>query len=516
MKYLLSVIICCMAFAKPGCTAEDTSNPPNILFIYSDDQSYRTVGCYPDSYDFVRTPHIDQLARQGMRFDAAYIGTWCMPSRAAMLTGHHQYGIQSMRMEGEYPGSKYDPQQCPFWPSVFRQNGYVTAQIGKWHTGTDNGFGRDWDHQKVWNRPAFPANAGNYYDNQLIQIDGEEGKLVTGYSTDNYTDWAIDFIDGGHRDPDKPWYLWVCYGAVHGPFTPADRHQQDYPNVQIPIPEDIYPPRAGKPNWMQKIDQWEKGEDGQPVMAGNGFQARTVDTKGIHGNALNDWVRQYHQGVSAIDEGVGRIMEALDASGQRENTLVVFTSDQGFGWGQHGFRMKLAPYDATIRSPMIVSMPGRIPKRSVCKTPVAGVDIAPTFFSFAGINLPWKMHGHDISPLLNNPKTKWEHPVLQTLTGRSYGKDTDTIPSDPEIRDLNGVPWWVSLREGNYKYIRTLVVNEPEELYDLKHDPDELHNLAFDKNYRSLTRRLRAATIDELRRTDAKMVEHLPAVGTGY
>ncbi|MBT3891565.1 MAG: DUF4976 domain-containing protein [Planctomycetaceae bacterium] len=105
---------------------------------------------------------------------------------------------------------------------------------------------------------------------------------------------------------------------------------------------------------------------------------------------------------------------------------------------------------------------------------------------------------------------------MQTLTGRSYGKDTDTIPSDPEIRDLNGVPWWVSLREGNYKYIRTLVVNEPEELYDLKHDPDELHNLAFDKKYRSLTRRLRAATIDELRRTDAKMVEHLPAVGTGY
>jgi hypothetical protein len=126
------------------------------------------------------------------------------------------------------------------------------------------------------------------------------------------------------------------------------------------------------------------------------------------------------------------------------------------------------------------------------------------------------MHGHDISPLLKNPKTKWDHPVLQTLTGRSYGKDTDIIPSDPEIRDLNGVPWWVSLREGNYKYIRTLVVNEPEELYDLKRDPDELHNLVFDEKYHPLTLRLRAATIAELRRTDAKMVEHLPAVGTGY
>ena len=516
MKYILFVIWFCMVMSRVGYAADDAPKPPNILFIYTDDQSYRTVGCYPDSYDFVRTPNIDQLASQGMRFDAAYIGTWCMPSRAAMLTGHHQYGVQSMRMEGEYPGSEYDPQQCPFWPSVFRKNGYVTAQIGKWHTGTDNGFGRDWDHQIVWNRPAFPANAGNYYGNQLLQIDGTRAKPVAGYSTDNYTNWAIDFIEGDNRDADKPWYLWVCYGAVHGPFTPADRHQQDYPNVRIPIPQDIYPPRPGKPDWMQKIDQWEKGADGQPVMAGNGFQARTVDTKGIHGNALNDWVRQYHQGVIAIDEGVGRIMEALDASGQRENTLVVFTSDQGFGWGQHGFRMKLAPYDATIRSPMIVSMPGRVPKKSICKTPVAGVDFAPTFFSFAGIDLPWKMHGHDISPLLENPKAKWGHPVLQTLTGRSYGKDTDTIPTDPEIRDLNGVPWWVSLREGNYKYIRTLVVNEPEELYDLKRDPDELHNLAFDKKYRSLTLRLRAATIAELRRTDAKMVDHLPAVGTGY
>ena len=114
MKYLLFIIYGSVIIAKLGNAADEAPKPPNILFIYSDDQSYRTVGCYPDSYDFVRTPNIDQLARQGMRFDAAYIGTWCMPSRAAMLTGHHQYGIQSMRMEGEYPGSKYDPRQCPF------------------------------------------------------------------------------------------------------------------------------------------------------------------------------------------------------------------------------------------------------------------------------------------------------------------------------------------------------------------------------------------------------------------
>ncbi|MBT6274907.1 MAG: sulfatase-like hydrolase/transferase [Chromatiales bacterium] len=103
---------------------------PTILFIYTDDQSHRTVSCYPEAFDWVKTPHIDSLAKQGVRFSHAYIGAWCMPSRASMLTGHHQHGIESMRMEGTYPGSAYDPDKCPFWPKVFRENGYTTAQIG--------------------------------------------------------------------------------------------------------------------------------------------------------------------------------------------------------------------------------------------------------------------------------------------------------------------------------------------------------------------------------------------------
>ena len=104
---------------------------PNVLFVFTDDQSYRTVSCYPEAYSWVSTPNIDALAAKGVRFTHAYIGTWCMPSRANMLTGHHQFGVESMRMEGEYPASEYDPDKCPFWPKVFRENGYVTAQIGK-------------------------------------------------------------------------------------------------------------------------------------------------------------------------------------------------------------------------------------------------------------------------------------------------------------------------------------------------------------------------------------------------
>ena len=489
---------------------------PNILFIYTDDQSYRTVSCYPGSYDFASTPNIDALARRGIRFDSAYIGTWCMPSRASLLTGHLQHGVYSMRMEGKYPGSEYDPEQCPFWPSVFRANGYQTAQIGKWHTGTDNGYGRDWDYQLVWNRPRYPENAGAYYENQLIEKNGAKGVLTEGYSTDNYTNWAIDYINGNNRSPDKPWYLWLCYGAVHGPFTPADRHLQDLPEVNIPVPKDIFPPRSGKPDWMQKIEHWIPDENGTPVMKGNGFTAQTVDTKGIHGNTLNDWVRQYHQGVMAIDEGVGRIMEALRQSGQLENTLVVFTADQGIGWGQHGFRVKLAPYDATIRSPLIVSMPSRLPENKVCRTPVSGVDLVPTFFEFAELDLPWAMHGRNLLPLLEKPQGKTNKTALTVMTGKKYGADTHTIPTERDDLYINNVPWWVSLRDGKFKYIRTLVQGETEELYDLQRDPEELVNLAHNSRFKSKVLELRQATIDELHRVDAKFVDQLPSVGTGY
>ena len=486
---------------------------PNILLIYTDDQSHRTVSCYPEAYDWVKTPHIDQLAKDGIRFTHAYVGTWCMPSRAALLTGHHPYGVQSMRMEGEYPGSTYDPKQCPFWPSVFRQNGYSTAQIGKWHTGTDTGFGRDWDYQVVWNRPRHIKNSGAYFYDQLLETNGGKAVKTAGYSTDNYTNMAADFIRGENRDKQKPWYLWLCYGAVHGPFTPAERHMDTYPNAKIPIPSDIYPPRPGKPAYMQKIQYWVKDANGEPEMKGGAFGGKTVEgAKGIHGNRLQDWVRQYHQGVKGIDDGVGKLIATLKETGQLENTLVVFTSDQGFGWGQHGFCRKIAPYDATLRSPMVISMPGTIPTGETCRRPVGGVDLVPTFFKYAGLKLPWKMHGHDLSPLLKDPSAERDEPVLLTFTGRNYGSDTDQVPPDSASLDPGGVPWWVFLVKGRYKYIRSLVEGEMEELYDLRKDPEELTNLALDDSHKRRLKRFRKALVDELQRTDAGMVKTLPAV----
>jgi arylsulfatase A-like enzyme len=456
---------------------------------------------------------MDRLAARGVRFTHAYVGTWCMPSRATMLTGRHQYGVQTMRMVPPYPGSTYDPEQCRFWPAIFRQEGYQTAHIGKWHTGTDAGFGRDWDYQIVWNRPRHPDNAPNYYHDQLLSINGGEPKIVKGYSTDNYTRWAVEYIQGEHRDASKPWYLWLCYGGVHAPYTPAERHLEDYQEASVTTPADIYPPRVGKPSYMQKVASWEKGPKGEPVLSRKAMGSEVGDDpQRDQGRSLSSWSRQYHQAVRALDEGIGQVLSALETSGQLANTLVVLTADQGYAWGQHGFRAKLAPYDANLRSPFIISMPGTLPEGKVCRTPVGGADIAPTFFSFAGLKLPWEMHGHDLTPLLKNPEAEWPHTTLLPFTADKFGADCDVVPAPPANRHKTGIPWYLMLAQGRHKYIRTLEANEPEELYDLQADPDELNNLASEPQHADTVKKLRDAAIAELRRTGAKMVDSLPAV----
>jgi arylsulfatase A-like enzyme len=383
-------------------------------------------------------PTIDKLASEGVGFEYAYTGTWCMPSRASLLTGRHQFGIASMLMEGDYPGSTYDSAQTPFWPEVFRQNGYYTAHVGKWHTGTDTdtGHGRDWDFQIVWNRPAHPENHQHYYHDQPITYQGGETKMLRRYSTDQYTDWAVNVINGEDRPDDKPWFLWLCYGAVHSPFTPAPRDLDEYAGVDFDTPADIFGPRAGKLDWAQKVNHWTPGDNGTPL-----YEGRT----------LNSCVRQYHQGMIALDKGIGRVLTALEESGQRDNTLIIFISDQKLAWGQHGFRdTKIAAYDSNIRSPMIIAKAGDIPEGKVVDTAVAGIDIVPIIFSYAGIDLPWEMHGNDLKPLLENPDREWNYPARLTAIGQKFESDTDVIPTGEGA--MHGqVPWYVILRDGRFK-----------------------------------------------------------------
>ncbi|OYV95804.1 MAG: hypothetical protein B7Z73_01840 [Planctomycetia bacterium 21-64-5] len=466
MKYILDASIalaCCLivfgvlVFQAFHASAAET-RPSNILFIYTDDHSYRTMSCYEGAEPWVRTPNTDRLAARGVRFTHAYIGTWCMPSRATMLTGLHQYGVRTMRMVDPYPNTTYDPERCRFWPAEFRRHGYQTAHIGKWHTGTDAGFGRDWDYQIVWNRPRHPENAPNYYYDQILSIDGGAPKVVPGYSTDNYTRWAVEYIRGGHRDADKPWYLWLCYGGVHSPYTPAERHLADYPGASVPTPADIYPPRAGKPDYVQQVNVWKPGQNGEPVLRAASLGNEVGDKgDGAVARTLSGWVRQYNQAVRALDEGIGQVLAALEESGQLANTLVVLTSDQGYAWGQHD---------------------------------------------------------HDLSPLLKQPDAQWPHTTMLPFTADKYGADCDRVPDAPRSRFGKGsnVPWYVLVVRDRYKYIRTLESGEQEELYDLQSDPEELTNLALDTRHAATLRTFRALAVSELKRTGAKMADQLPPV----
>lgn len=486
-----------------------SADRPNILFIYTDDQSYKTLSCYPEAPTWINTPHIDSLARSGVRFERAYLGAWCMPSRASMLTGRLQHGVESMRMEGTYPASTYDPKLCRFWPSVFRANGYHTAQIGKWHTGVDTGNGRDWDHQLVWNRPGHPDNAGNYFKQQIVTFNGED-RVVDGYSTDNYTDWAIDYIKGEHRDETKPWYLWLCYGAVHGPTTPADRHQGNLKGHEADVPADIFGPWPDKPAYLAETSSWVRGQDGKPYRKRKNVAASNFDTN-TAGQSYDSWIQQVNECAMAIDEGVGRLLDALRESGQLENTLIVYTADQGYGLGEHGFNMKVGPYDSTIASPLIITHVGKVPKNKVCRHPVNSPDLVQLFSDTARIPIPWKTDGRDIRPLLQQPdSTTWNSPMLLTHTGRLYGSDTNEVPTDDRLTIVGNVPWYVMLRDGQHKYIRTLVEGEIEEVYDLESDPEELVNLALKPEHASLLKELRVRAIQELKRTDAGFVDSLP------
>jgi arylsulfatase A-like enzyme len=470
--------------------ASAAAERPNILVVYTDDQSHRTVGCYSEAYPWVKTPNIDRLAKEGVRFVSGYCGTWCAPSRAMFLTGLQPHAIRGLKF-GKNPHSTYDPAVCRFWPAELRKAGYRTAQIGKWHLSTDAGHGRDWDHSVVWFH-SDPKAAGGYYRNQKLSFDGGPLTAVGGYSTDNYTRYALDFI---RRPHDKPWLLWLCYDAVHSPYLPAERHQSRYTaDEPVATPADIFPPRPTKPAYMHRYGVWKPGPDGVPVNAKN--------------RPLPEAVRQYNRAVLGLDEGVGRLLDALEQTGQLANTLVVFTSDQGFAWGQHGFEWKVAPYDANLRAPFIVRLPGRAAAGKVCRHPVAMLDLIPTIFALAGTPTPWPLHGHDLSPILKNPDAPWPHPVMLEFFGHRFGGETDRALTGND--GLGGVPWWLSLRQGKYKYIRTLMENEIEELYDLESDPEELTNLALVPEHRATLEDFRARLEAELKRTNAGLLKNLP------
>ncbi len=500
LRYISMILL---AICIAGCSdqpeegREASHKKPNILFIFTDDQSHRTISAYEDALQWAKTPHIDRLAEEGIRFKHAFAGPWCAPSRAMVLSGRYLHGIEGLDFT-DYPKIREDQETFRMWPQVFRENGYTTAVIGKWHLASDYRHGTVWDHSIIWERLGG-AKSGDYFRNQKLRFDGGDFTPVGGHSTDNYTEYAQDFIN---RDHEKPWMLWLCYDAVHAPFTPADRHQESYVNAgPIETPADIYPPRPDKPRYMQNYSMFEPAPDRVPVDERQQLP-------------LPKLVQKYHSGVLSLDEGVRDLVDTLEKSGQLDNTIIVFTSDQGIAMGHHGMEIKVAPYDDNIRVPYIVRLPDGRSSGTAINMPVNVIDLIPTFFDYAGIDLPWEMHGTNLRPILENPSLVWDRGLLQENFSRSFGSQTDvglTIVDPDEGLPNQNVDWWIFLRYGNLKYITTLVPDEIEELYDIEKDPRELKNLALDpENYERMDQ-MRKMMLEELQRTNAGLVENLPA-----
>lgn len=462
------------------------SKQPNVLYIFTDDQSVRTVGCYPDAYPWVKTPNIDALAAKGVRFHNVYMAAYCVPSRVSFLTGNLPHAAQ-----GNFTGAKLDAaaqeqeeKDHPLWPRRLRESGYRTGIIGKWHLNPRPPVvGLDWDTAAYWT--SHNETSGGYYNGQKISINGAAPVDLGGYSVDRHTDLAVDFIkDKGAGD--KPWLLWLCYCGVHKPTEPAERHQGALASVgPIPQPASLTE-RKGKPAYIRDLPtpRWDKVEP---------------------------QIRQYHECVMAIDENVGRLMRTLEESGQLENTVVVFAADQGIAYGQHGLMGKKdAPYDAALRGPLIFRWPGHFAENAVSHEPVNQTDVVRTLHEITGLKPRETMDGMSLVTLLKTPSaTLPRDAMLLTNVQNNMGAEIPRMMERTRRfiqkggKGLDAMYDWTMIRSGRYKYVAYAGEDREEEVYDLEADPEELVNLAASPDRMPLLKELRMKAAAELRKTQS-------------
>jgi len=358
-------------------TARRLNVHPNIIFIMSDDHAAHAISAYQSRIN--HTPHIDRIAQGGMRFDNCFCtNSICAPSRATILTGlyNHENGVRTLE-------DQLDGRLLTF-PHLLRAVGYQTAMIGKWHLG--HGWPYDPTGFDYWN--VLPGQ-GEYFDPHMY-VMGVLGQR-TGYVTDIITDLSLEWL--AQRDPRRPFLLMCHHKAPHRPWQPDAKHEHLYDDVEIPAPEtfdDDYHTRMAAEAARMRIDR----------------DLTSVDLKapvppGLTPKAEKQWkyqryIKDYLRCVAAIDDNVGRLLDYLDAEGLAEDTIVVYTSDQGFFLGDHGWYDKRFMYEESLRMPFLVRYPREIAPGSVAEAMVLNVDFAPTFLDWAGVPIPRHWQGKSL------------------------------------------------------------------------------------------------------------------------
>jgi arylsulfatase A-like enzyme len=512
MRLLVTAALLAAALggATPAAAAE-TAPPPNIIFIMSDDHAEQAISAYGG--DLVQTPHIDRIAREGVLFRNAFVtNSICAPSRAVFLTGKYSHlnGLRDNRDE-------FDGGQMTF-PKLLQKAGYQTAIMGKWHLKTaPTGF----DQWRIL------IGQGEYYGPVFLE-NGEEVRHE-GYVTDLVTDFALEYLEG--RDRSRPFFLVYNHKAPHRNWMPAVRHLDMYKDRDLPLPETFWDDYEGRPaaagQDMRIADMYlsmdmklhedvygeETGTGGQKAFpAGEAWKrsyARmTAEEKAAWdahydpineafrknrptGRALAEWkyqryMKDYLRSVYAVDENIGRVLDYLDASGLAENTLVVYTSDQGFYLGEHGWYDKRFMYEESLAMPLVLRYPAAVPAGRVTDALVLNLDFAPTLLDLAGVPVPEEMQGRSLRPLLDGPPpADWRQEIYYHYYEFPHGWH--------DVRTHYGV------RTDRYKLIRFYGDMDLWELYDLATDPTEVRNVYGRPGYEEIGKDLRRR-LDALRK----------------
>jgi arylsulfatase A-like enzyme len=456
--------------AVAGRPIRQAQGRPNIVWIFSDDHSYQTIGAYGGRLASLDpSPNIDRLAKEGMRFDRAYVGnSICAPSRATLLTGKHSH------LNGKYTNWKSDPfdhNQQQF-QKILQKTGYQTVMVGKIHLdGKMQGF----DYWEV-----LPGQ-GKYHDPDFITEDGRthyKGRYVT----DVITERALNWLEH-ERDEDEPFMLMVHHKAPHRNWDPADRHMSKYEDVDIPEPDnlfDAYENRGTAANRQDmSIDKTmslsnDLKVEGDRFDGNPRYEARRswFEKNRPEGRELVKWkyqtyMKDFMRCTWAVDESVGEILDTLEALGLEDDTIVFYSSDQGFYMGEHGWFDKRFMYEESFRTPLLARWPGKIKPGSVNSDLVQNIDFAETFLDLAGSSIPDDMQGLSLVPLLKGQTPgDWR----TSLYYHYY-----EYPGAHRVRRHEGVI------DGRWKLIKFYGQDVPEkeewELYDLQHDPAEMNNV---------------------------------------
>ena len=532
MNFIFKLGICCtpLMFLGTSCSTEKEktdARPLNIIHIMTDDHSFQTISAYGHPISqLAPTPNIDRLAAKGMIFRQAFVeNSLSTPSRACLMTGlySHQNGQRCL-------GEGIDTTKI-FFSEILKQNGYQTGVVGKWHMKCEpKGF--DYysilDDQGEYYNPEFKTNKGSH------EYVREEG-----YATHLITDHALEFLE--NRDPDKPFCLLVHHKAPHRNWMPELKYLNLYEDVEFPYPatfDDDYRTRCEAAHRQEmrieenmtlvydlkldrlrnqkvcekewNLEDWDASlqrmtpEQRAAWIAGYKKRNDEFAAKKLQGEELVKWkyqsyLRDYLRCVKTVDDEIGRLLDYLEKENLMDNTIIVYTSDQGFYMGEHGWFDKRFMYEESFRTPLIICCPGKIKPGTVCEALVQNIDYAPTYLEAAGLTKPDYMEGESLFPLFDG-----ETP--ETWRKYLYYHYYD-YPAIHNVRRHDGV------RDARYKLIHFYGEKNKKddainacELYDLQKDPCELNNLYGKKEYQPIVDRLQKQ-LDTFRK-DLKVDEY--------